>query len=394
MNKTITGTKKHSTLSKTLILAIIIIALIFLVVLANIIPDLIRAAKKDYTTQTSITLENVSAVKNFSGKILSLYKALFWSPGYVWKVLLLVLIGGYITYAVVAGTAEWAKILPEKKNTGRLILCSLKGFVISFKKIFIFIKESFKWLLVSLILAAFLLGIGQVSEWVLVAWEDITLFKQEIQEIIDNQQRLKELKAIAKNLSNTYINAKIQVLDVDKLTGEAHFRFSVMDQTANNPEKTPLAVKEFSLPDADIYLDFYVCNFDYSEIGEGLKNNIAVPYRLYSSSIAPIDAIQLLDDGGIPLFFARDEQSLFGIDLETYNAQIGNLSENILDGDKARRSGILRYGDTVSANTSPENSSVRSSSGSAVHRTFMKGDKYTVQISNQGGIILKKDAVL
>jgi hypothetical protein len=37
---------------------------------------------------------------------------------------------------------------------------------------------------------------------------------------------------------------------------------------------------------------------------------------------------------------------------------------------------------------------VRSSSGSAVHRTFKKGDKYTVQISNQGGIILKKDAVL
>ena len=54
MNKTITGIKKHSTLRKTLIIAIIIIALIFLVVLANIIPDLIRAAKKVIQLKTPL----------------------------------------------------------------------------------------------------------------------------------------------------------------------------------------------------------------------------------------------------------------------------------------------------------------------------------------------------
>lgn len=328
-------------------------------------------------------------MKTIAGRTLNLFKALFWSPGYIWKVLIVLLIGGYIAISIFSSITEFSKISKKKHKVWSVILSILKGFFAATIKIFNIAKAWLKGLVVALILAVCLLGIGQLSEWVLKVQDNVIQFKNEIQVIINNDKLIKELKATVKNLSNNFICAKIQVLSVDEVTGETLFRFSVLDQTANNPEKTPLATKEFLLPDSDIYMDFYVCNFDYSEIGEGLKNNIAVPYRLYSSTIAPVDGIQLLGETGIPLFFARDERSLFGIDLETYNTRIQDFSATILDGEKARKSGILREGQTISAN----DSSVRSSSGSAVHRPLKKGDKYTVEISNQGGIILKKAAI-
>ncbi len=192
-----------------------------------------------------------------------------------------------------------------------------------------------------------------------------------VEEAAASAARIRELKAVLKNLERSVKVADVRVLStlrgVTTLTIEFH--------DPGRPADRPPARKEISIPGRDIYFDALVLNFDYSEISEGRRVNIAVPYRVFSDEVSQLEGIPLgaVDEAGIPLIFNRSDDDVYGIAPEIYRERLRELVSLIADDGAARSAGI-----------------VRSFYGSAVHRRVSPGDRFEIRIEQTGGLTVRE----
>jgi hypothetical protein len=82
--------------------------------------------------------------------------------------------------------------------------------------------------------------------------------------------------------------------------------------------------------------------------------------------------LQYKDKNGVPIFFKRADNEIYGLSTESYNSRIAEFSEYLTDEDKAREAGI------------------RSTIGNAVHKKIRKGEKMEIWVEQTGGIVIKQ----
>jgi hypothetical protein len=191
-------------------------------------------------------------------------------------------------------------------------------------------------------------------------------------ELRANAARIRELSVVLKNLERRQKVMDLRVLSVKD--GVSTIFIEYYDPA---DEAKPAASEELSLPGSDIYLDAIVFNFDYSEIAEGRRVNLALPYRVFSDRLPQAQGLPLRsrDADGLPYAYGRDESELYGIAPAAYRERLAQLMALLDDERGSREAGI-----------------VRSVYGSAVHRRARAGERFSVWIEQSGGITVK-DAV-
>jgi hypothetical protein len=195
-----------------------------------------------------------------------------------------------------------------------------------------------------------------------------------IDDFIENQKRIKELKAVVKNLDKSYIVAKLEISDVDFVNNMTSLNIHYYDYALDDylPEFQSIKIKG-----KDIYFLNYVMNFEYSEIESGEKINLVVPYKIFSE-VVPKDngvTLQNVDSAGIPFVFYRDNDEIYGVDSLGYYNRIKELAEYMKNPEKARLEGV------------------RSFYAAAPHyiNNIKKGMKIIVWVEQTGGLVLKEE---
>lgn len=172
----------------------------------------------------------------------------------------------------------------------------------------------------------------------------------QIKDFVDNTKKIHELNTALKHLDRQYQTAKIRV---ENITGEnLYLKISFYDFYGKEV-KTQLV----KLKGREFFIDSLVCNFQYSQIENGEKINLTIPYKIFSDQIPPEKGINLLgtDSEGIPFVYKRNPEDLYGITESEFSETLKTLAE-ILESDKAaKEQGIIRsiYGNAI--HKRPEN---------------------------------------
>jgi hypothetical protein len=187
----------------------------------------------------------------------------------------------------------------------------------------------------------------------------------------ENQQKIKELTSVLKQLDQRYKVAEINVDDYDQVKNETKISISFFDYAKQGfvNEKQRILLKG-----NDIYFDAIVLNFEYSEITSGTTKNIVLPYRVFSDLIPQEIGVPLAikDENGVPLIFKRDSTEIYGMTGEKYNQRLKEIMEYITNPEKARLAGI------------------RSVYGNAVHKKVKANDVLTIWVEQTGGLVIKE----
>ncbi len=191
-----------------------------------------------------------------------------------------------------------------------------------------------------------------------------------LNEYVANQEKIKELKSIVKQLDKRYKVAEIKVINYSYITNESQLEIRFFDYAKQGFVNDN---QEVTIKGNDIYFDAVVLNFDYSEIAEGNKINLALPYRIFSEEVPQEEGIRLslTDENGVPLVYKRTEDEVYGMAHEKYDERVKEIMQYITDKDKAREAGI------------------RSIYGNAVHKKVKKGETIAVWVEQTGGLVIK-----
>lgn len=195
-----------------------------------------------------------------------------------------------------------------------------------------------------------------------------------IDDFVENQKRIKELKTVVKNLDKSYIVAKLEITDVNYVDNTTSLNVHYYDYALDDylPEFQSVSIKG-----RDIYFLNYVMNFDYSEIESGKKINLVLPYKIFSEEVSKDDGVELqtTDSEGIPYVFHRDNDEIYGIDSLGYYSRLEEIAELMTNPEKARMEGV------------------RSFYAAAPHfiNRIQKGQKIVVWVEQTGGLVLKKE---
>jgi hypothetical protein len=195
-----------------------------------------------------------------------------------------------------------------------------------------------------------------------------------IDDFVENQKRIKELKTVVKNLDKSYIVAKIEITDVNYAENTTslniHYYDYQLDDYLPNYQSVDIAGR-------DIYFLNYVMNFEYSEIETGKKINLVLPYKIFSEEVPKDEGIllQTTDSVGVPYIFHRDTDEIYGIDSLSYYSRLEELAELMTNQDKAREEGV------------------RSFYAAAPHfiNRIQKGQVIVVWVEQTGGLVLRQE---
>lgn len=189
-----------------------------------------------------------------------------------------------------------------------------------------------------------------------------------------NEQKIKELKQVVKNLNQNYKVAKVEVTEYDPFRDSTKIKISFYDYSKSNQITNE---QNLSLLGRDVYFVSLVMNFDYSLIETGSKINIAIPFAVYTSKMKQQDAIKLnyADSLGIPLIFKRDTNDIYGIEYNTFNERLKEIAQYLDDPNKAKQAGI------------------RSQYNAAPHfvKVITKGQVFYIMVEQTGGLVLKSE---
>jgi hypothetical protein len=189
-------------------------------------------------------------------------------------------------------------------------------------------------------------------------------------EFVQNQQRIRELQSLLKQLDQRYKVAEIEVTDYNTMTNESELMIKYYDYANQGFSNVN---QSFSIKGSDIYFDAIVLNFEFSEIATGNTKNLVLPYRVFSERVPQEQgiALNLADENGVPLIFKRNEIDIYGMEQTKYTERVKEIMSYITDKDKARKAGI------------------RSVYGNAVHKIVHKGDVLTIWVEQTGGMVIK-----
>ncbi len=195
-----------------------------------------------------------------------------------------------------------------------------------------------------------------------------------VDDFIENQKRISEMKTVVKNLDKSYIVAKMEVVDINYVENKTSLKIHYYDYELDDylPE-----TQDIEILGKDIYFLTYVMNFDYSEIATGKKVNLVMPYKIFSEEVAKDDGIMLqtTDSVGVPYVFHRDDDEIYGIEKGSYYKRLQEFAELMTDSEKARREGIKSF------------------YAAAPHfvNNIRKGQKIVIWSEQTGGLVLKKE---
>ena len=197
-----------------------------------------------------------------------------------------------------------------------------------------------------------------------------------IDDYVNNQKRIRELKTVVKNLDKSYIVAKLNIEDVDYVNNITKLKVYYYDYKLDDYLPNPQSIE---IKGHDIYFLNYVMNFDYSEIESGKKVNLVMPYMIFSEEVAKDDGIKLqtTDSIGVPYIFHRDDDEIYGISKDGYYARLKEFAEFMTNPEKARKEGIKSF------------------YAAAPHfiNRIKKGQSIVVWMEQTGGLVLKKERV-
>ncbi len=183
-------------------------------------------------------------------------------------------------------------------------------------------------------------------------------------------QRIRELRAVVRNLERSVKVAEVRVLARSR--GKTRLSLTFFDPASPGRR---VGEKELEIAGSDIYFDAVVLNFRYSEIEEGRETNLAIPYRVFSDEVPQAEGIPLgaFDAEGVPYAFHRADDDIYGIAPEVYRERLAELMEIAKTDAASRKEGI-----------------VRSLYGAAVHKRVQVGDALEIRIEATGGLTVKE----
>lgn len=185
---------------------------------------------------------------------------------------------------------------------------------------------------------------------------------------IENQNKIKNLSSVIKQLSKRYKVAEIEVLEIKDNTTTLRIYFF-------NNESKVVKQQIINIDGIDIYFDAIVLNFEYSKIETGGKN-IVLPLCVYSEKVPKSEAVVLnLYSNNIPCLYERKENEIYGMEKKDFDKSIKEIVSFIKDKEKARKAGV------------------RSIYGNGIHRRVLNGTKYIIWIEQTGGLVIKKKEV-
>lgn len=189
-------------------------------------------------------------------------------------------------------------------------------------------------------------------------------------QFIGNQEKISELKSVIKQLDQRYKVAEVEVVNYNKTGDETQLKIRFFDYAKQGYINQD---QELTIKGNDIYFDALVLNFDYSQISEGNKINLVIPYRIFSEDVPQEKGIRLSlsDENGVPLIFKRKQEDVYGMNHEKYASHIKELMSYITDKEKARKAGI------------------KSIYGNAVHKKVKTGEKFVIWVEQTGGLVIK-----
>ncbi len=190
-------------------------------------------------------------------------------------------------------------------------------------------------------------------------------------EYIENQEKIKTLKSIVKQLDKRYKVAEVKVVDYDWTNDESQLDIKFFDYSQQGFVNKN---QEISIKGNDIYFDAVILNFEYSEISSGNKINLALPYRVFSEDVPQEEGVRLslTDEDGVPLIYKRNENEIYGMNSNKYYDGVAEITGYINDRDKAVKAGI------------------RSIYGNAVHKRVKKGETFVIWVEQTGGMVIKR----
>jgi hypothetical protein len=195
-----------------------------------------------------------------------------------------------------------------------------------------------------------------------------------VDDFVENQKRIKEMKTVIKNLDKSYVVAKMEIVDVNYIENKTSLKIYYYDYELDDylPETQDIQIKG-----KDIYFLNLVMNFEYAEIESGKNINMVMPYKIFSEEVAKDDGIMLqtTDSLGVPYIFHRDDDEIYGIEKLSYYNRLKEFSEMMTDSEKARKEGV------------------RSFYAAAPHfvNNISKGQKIIIWVEQTGGLVLKRE---
>jgi len=280
--------------------------------------------------------------------------------GYVFMLIFLIL---YLLLSV-------ANALRVRKLAHQAISRNLR--VPIFENIYLFFSEIIKSLLGILSKLPVLLGVFLI----LFGIVGLSTALSSVDEFIEKQNKISEMKTVVKNLNKSYIVAKMEIVDVNYIENKTSLKIHFYDYELDDYlPKT----QDVEIAGRDIYFHNYVMNFDYAEIASGKKINLVMPYKIFSNEVAKDDGIllQTTDKDGIPYIFHRDDKEIYGITKEDYYSRLKEFSAYMQDSEKARMAGIKSF---------------YASAPHFVNRIY-KGQKIVIWSEQSGGLVLKNERI-
>ncbi|MDR0557803.1 MAG: hypothetical protein LBG43_08075 [Treponema sp.] len=214
------------------------------------------------------------------------------------------------------------------------------------------------------IISNFLILLPILGGIVIAAGVTLGVFKavSSVNQFIDRE---KEIKALT--IAINYLNQSDKTLDLrvrSVIDGAVTLR---LDYKATDPDDSSVPpvewTKTITIQGTEIHVDCMVFNFSYSEVGAGRQRNIAIPYRVFSNTVAAVDGIAL---------FSEDEiapEDDYGFIPVVYRERLARL---LADADYARDMGV------------------RSVNGSDVWRANVRtGDRFRIKVEQTGGLTLE-----
>lgn len=191
-----------------------------------------------------------------------------------------------------------------------------------------------------------------------------------VEEAAAAAQRIRELRAVVRNLERSVKVAEVRV--ISRTASRTRLSFAYFDPSSPN---SPVGTKELEIAGSDIYFDAVVLNFGYSEIEEGRRTNLAIPYRVFSDEVPQAEGIPLgaFDESGVPYAFHRADEEIYGLEPAVYRKRLAELMEIAKTDAASRKEGI-----------------VRSLYGSALHKRVSVGDVLELRVEGTGGMTLKE----
>lgn len=242
-----------------------------------------------------------------------------------------------------------------------------------------------------------LLGLGKflpklfIVIVVCISLNSLFLSINNITKIIDNYKAIQEMNITVKNLASSEAFARISLINegsrsvkgmaikgwsgtTSQVIPTKTYKIEILNSNGD-----VVSQQSISLDGNQIVIDSININFDYSEIAQGEKFNIAYPYRVYSEIIPAKSAKELscmFNDQNIPVIYCLENENIYGLEKDVFYNRLAELFDVIKNEDKSKEIGI------------------RSTLGNAIHLTMHKGDVYDISIEGTGGLSVTKHETL